>query len=68
MHTIYLDNAATSFPKPSAVGARMQEYVDVVGASIGRGSYQAAQQAGLVTLRLRQRLGRAVRLSRPQRM
>ena len=57
MHTIYLDNAATSFPKPSAVGARMREYVDVVGASIGRGSYQAAQQAGLVTLRLRQRLG-----------
>ena len=57
MHTIYLDNAATSFPKPPAVGARMREYVDEVGASVGRSSYQAAQQAGLVTLRLRQRLG-----------
>lgn len=57
MHTIYLDNAATSFPKPPAVGARMREYVDEVGASVSRGSYQAAQQAELVTLRLRQRLG-----------
>ena len=56
MHTVYLDNAATSFPKPPTVGARMREYVDEVGASVNRGSYQAAQQAELVTLRLRQRL------------
>ena len=57
MHTVYLDNAATSFPKPPAVGARMREYVDEVGATVSRGSYEAAQQAELVTLRLRQRLG-----------
>ena len=56
MHTVYLDNAATSFPKPPTVGARMREYVGEVGASVNRGSYQAAQQAELVTLRLRQRL------------
>lgn len=56
MHTVYLDNAATSFPKPPTVGARMREYVDEVGASVNRGSYEAAQQAELVTLRLRQRL------------
>ena len=56
MHTVYLDNAATSFPKPPAVGARMREYVDEVGATVSRGSYEAAQQAELITLRLRQRL------------
>lgn len=56
MHTVYLDNAATSFPKPPTVGARMREYVDEVGASVNRSSYEAAQQAELVTLRLRQRL------------
>ena len=56
MHTVYLDNAATSFPKPPMVGARMREYVDEVGAPVNRGSYEAAQQAELVTLRLRQRL------------
>lgn len=57
MHTVYLDNAATSFPKPPPVGARMREYVDEVGATVNRSSYHAAQQAGMTTLRLRQRLG-----------
>ena len=56
MQSIYLDHAATSFPKPPAVGARMQEYVDRIGASVNRGSYAAAQQAGLTVLQLRQRL------------
>lgn len=56
MHSVYLDNAATSFPKPPAVAARMREYVDCIGASVNRGSYASAQQAELVTLRLRQRL------------
>lgn len=56
MHSVYLDNAATSFPKPPAVAARMREYVEQIGASVSRGSYASAQQAELVTLRLRQRL------------
>ena len=65
MHTVYLDNAATSFPKPPTVGARMREYVDEVGAPVNRGSYQAAQQAELVTLRLRQRLCALFRFADP---
>lgn len=56
MHSVYLDNAATSFPKPPAVAARMREYVEQIGASVNRGSYAPAQQAELATLRLRQRL------------
>lgn len=56
MPAIYLDHAATSFPKPPRVAARMAEYIDYVGANINRGSYGAAQQAGLTALRLRQRL------------
>lgn len=56
MQTIYLDNAATSFPKPPAVASRMSAYLEQVGASINRASYASAQQAGLVALRLRQRL------------
>lgn len=56
MHSVYLDNAATSFPKPPTVAARMREYVDQIGASVNRGSYASAQKAELVTLRLRQRL------------
>lgn len=58
MRTIYLDNAATSFPKPTGVSDRMKEYMDSIGATINRSVYGAAQDAGLVTLLLRERLGR----------
>ena len=58
MQTIYLDNAATSFPKPEGVSACMKRYMDSVGATINRSVYGAAQDAGLVTLRLRERLAR----------
>ena len=56
---VYLDNAATSFPKAPGVAAAMAEYVEKVGATINRSSYAAAQEAGLVTLTLRERLCRA---------
>ena len=53
---IYLDNAATSFPKAPGVSDRMKYYLDSVGASINRGVYASAQEAGLVTLTLREQL------------
>ena len=58
MNTVYLDNAATSFPKPQGVSDRMKYYLDCVGANVNRSVYTAAQEAGLVTLTLRQRLAR----------
>ena len=58
MRTIYLDNAATSFPKPEGVSSRMKAYMDCVGATINRSVYGAAQEAGAVAMRLRQRLCR----------
>ena len=57
---LYLDNAATSFPKPSRVAERMCEYITHVGATINRSVYGAAQEAGLVTLQLRERLCRVL--------
>lgn len=56
MNTIYLDNAATSYPKPEGVSLAMKTYLDQVGATINRSVYGSAQDAGLVTLRLRERL------------
>ena len=56
MDMIYLDNAATSFPKPEGVSTAMKTYMDQVGATINRSVYGSAQEAGLTTLRLRQRL------------
>jgi len=63
--TIYLDNAATSFPKPEGVSAAMKSYLDKVGATINRSVYGSAQDAGLVTLQLRQRLKRLFRFPEP---
>jgi cysteine desulfurase / selenocysteine lyase len=46
---LYLDNAATSFPKPTAVMEAMTRYANTVGASAGRGAYaEAVETGGLV--------------------
>ena len=58
MNTIYLDNAATSFPKPDAVADAMVRYLREVGAPLNRSVYQNAQEAELVTLSLREGLKR----------
>lgn len=55
---IYLDYAATSFPKPAPVPEAMTHYLRSVGATINRSVYGAAHEAGLVTLTLRERLCR----------
>lgn len=39
---IYLDNAATSFPKPDVVMKKMMEYMKNIGATSGRGAYKSA--------------------------
>lgn len=65
MNTVYLDNAATSFPKPEGVSAAMKYYIDSVGANINRSVYSSAQDAGLVTLKLRERLKRFFHFPEP---
>ncbi|WP_431523707.1 aminotransferase class V-fold PLP-dependent enzyme [Paenibacillus pabuli] len=45
---IYLDHAATSWPKPPAVGEAMLNALDVAGANPGRGSHRMAVQASRV--------------------
>lgn len=53
---IYFDNAATSFPKAPGVGEAMQYYVNQIGVNINRSVYSPAQEAGLETLSLREKL------------
>ena len=65
MKTIYLDNAATSFPKPEGVSDAMKTYIDQVGATINRSVYGSAQDAGLVTLQLRERLKKLFHFPEP---
>ena len=42
---IYLDNSATSFPKPPQVIAAVNEYMTKVGININRGTYSLSYLA-----------------------
>lgn len=42
MKKIYLDNGATSFPKPSCVGEAILNYINNLGTSVNRGAYETA--------------------------
>ena len=53
---LYLDNAATSFPKPPCVHEAMTRYATQIGASPGRGAYAEAREATLIFQECRQRL------------
>ena len=53
---LYLDNAATSFPKPPCVLEAMNRYATHVGASPGRGAYAEAREATTIFQECRQRL------------
>ena len=45
MEQIYLDNAATSFPKAPGLGDAVQRYIESVGANVNRSSYAPAAEA-----------------------
>ena len=53
---IYMDNAATSFPKPKAVLEAMTDYAQRLGASPGRGAYAEAKESGRLMNRCRERI------------
>lgn len=53
---IYLDNAATSFPKPYAVSEAVKHYMLYCGGNPGRGGYESAIQAGKSVYQCREKL------------
>lgn len=56
MQTVYLDNAATSFPKAPGVAERMSRYLNEIGGNPGRGGYAAVSEAEWTALALREQL------------
>lgn len=54
---IYLDNAATSWPKPESVYQAVDHYQRQVGAAAGRGVYRSAQEAEAIVARCRRAAG-----------
>ena len=53
---VYLDNAATTFPKPAGLLAEMAETYARIGVSPGRGNHDLATQAGDLVDRVRARV------------
>ncbi len=56
MKTIYLDNAATSFPKPEGVVRAMCSFMENIGANPGRGGHSSSLSAGRIILEARELL------------
>lgn len=56
MEKIYLDNGATSFPKPKEVVDAVYEYMTSVGVNINRGGYQSAYDVASTVLETREML------------
>ncbi len=51
---IYLDNAATSWPKPSGVAEKMVHFLEKVGANPGRSAHRLAVESGRIVFAARQ--------------
>ena len=64
---VYLDNAATSFPKPTAVLHEMVEMYSQMGVSPGRGNYDMAVVAGEFVEQTRAKLSGFFGASDPKR-
>lgn len=63
---LYLDNAATSRPKPASVMEAMARYANELGASAGRGGYAEAVETGELLSECRRRLCRLFNGERPE--
>jgi cysteine desulfurase family protein len=53
---IYMDNGATSFPKPPVVAEAMMHFLAVVGGSPGRAGHRLSQEASRTVFRCREGL------------
>jgi cysteine desulfurase family protein len=65
---IYLDNAATSWPKPPGVGEAVLHYMQDVGANPGRSGHQLAIEAGRIVYDTREALGHLFNVADPLRI
>ncbi|MGN1367672.1 MAG: aminotransferase class V-fold PLP-dependent enzyme [Aristaeellaceae bacterium] len=65
---IYLDNAATSFPKPQQVIRAMVDALENFGANPGRGGHQLAIQAGRTVEKCRETAASFLGVSAPERV
>ena len=65
---IYLDNSATSFPKPPSVHSAVENYMTSVGASAGRSSHKRAKTAMDIAFACRSKVAELIGASSPEKI
>jgi len=65
---VYLDNAATSWPKPPQVMAAMQRFLGEIGANPGRSGHRLSIEAARVVYRAREAVAGLLGVSDPLRV
>ncbi|MBO8164797.1 MAG: aminotransferase class V-fold PLP-dependent enzyme [Brevibacillus sp.] len=65
MSLIYLDNAASTWPKPPGVKQMMAEVIDQYAANPGRGGHTLAMKASKILFRTRMQLSRLFGIKNP---
>ncbi len=65
MRIVYLDNAASSWPKPESVKDTMSEVIEGYAANPGRGGHALAMKASKVLFRTRMQLSRLFGIQNP---
>ena len=68
MQRIYLDNSATSFPKPPEVTDAMVRFARECGASAGRGAYAEARACERIIAECRARIAELIHAESPERI
>ena len=63
---IYLDNAATTFPKPECVYDKVNTVQRTIAVNVGRGSYKAASEAMQIVDETRQLLASLLGAAGPE--
>ncbi len=65
---VYLDHAATSWPKPPCVSAAVNDYMTRLGASAGRGAYREAEEVERLIQDARQRAAKLLGAEHPRQI
>ena len=63
---IYLDNAATSFPKPKEVSESVYDFMTNNGTSSGRGAYKKAMESDFIIYECRKLIGELFNFNNPK--
>ncbi|MEA4847022.1 MAG: aminotransferase class V-fold PLP-dependent enzyme [Clostridiaceae bacterium] len=66
MDRVYLDNAATSYPKAPEVGEAVKNFIDNIGCNVKRGVYKGSLSAEEIVFGTREQICRLFNFNKPE--